>query len=145
MRTKRLYSSAALIILALLSSACRHNPSTATTPYQRVAVANGVLAKSNLTVVSGVISLQKSGVVPAAQAKTILQFCDLIANSSEGIRIVMVTPGDWQSQAAQIQKILANVNVSRWLSVSKVVNPQVLALFEAVSSSIALISQEVNK
>ena len=110
--TKRKFISRTLVpVLALalaLSGCAAKNPATINpqTPAQRMLVYNGVLAESNHALASGVIVLQKSGVLSVTQTSQILGYSERVANASNAVAVIQQAPGDWAKVGPQIKAIL---------------------------------------
>jgi hypothetical protein len=135
---------APLLVAALLLSACQHAVNTSPqTQAQKTAVYNAALAKANLAVASGAISLEQQKTLSVQQTGVLLNYTELVANASESIRIILSGSASWTDMAAQISKVLDTVNVQKWLSSSGLNQSEVVSLLSAVSSTIALIVTEV--
>lgn len=148
MRHNRKLAAPVALVLALLLVGCAKNPNTVPqTPFQRVAVYNGVLAESNNALTSGVIQLQKSGVLTTNQTLQVLDYTERVANASKAVAIIQQTPGDWSVDAAQIRVVLMAVsppgNFSAWLSDPQ--SKQVLDSLGGLQNALQIILAEVAK
>jgi hypothetical protein len=147
MRRKAVISVSLLLVL-ILAGCQKTTTVNLKTPAQRVAVYNSILAESNLSVTTGVIALQKSGVLTVAQTSTVLDYTGRVANASKAVAVLQQTPGEWTVVSKQIQTVLLAVlppsgNVATWLNGPQ--GNQVLATINSIQETIRLLIMEAAK
>ena len=132
MRHRKLIIPASLV-LALLLVGCAKNANTVPqTPFQKVALYNGVLAESNHAATDAAIALQKSGTLTVSQTLLFLNYTERVATASKAIAVLQQSSGDWPTVAAQIKILLGAVSppggFSDWLT-----GPQSKTLLDAMT------------
>jgi hypothetical protein len=135
------------ISLLLLTSCQKQVNTTPTTPFQKLAVYNGVLAEANRAVTMGVISLQKTKTLTVQQTTMVLDYTGRVANISNAIAVIQQSSNDWTIVSTQVQIILLQLppplDISKYLQFPK--GQSILTALTSLQDTIRLILQEVKK
>ena len=100
----------AIVMLAVLSSACIHKISGKVTPMERLTTDNALLAQINNTVEQGTEAVQSSGLLTTAQAAPVIAWTGQVAKAHLQITAIIskgssVTVSDYTTIQALIDQI----------------------------------------
>lgn len=115
------------------------------TPLQRVIKLNAEVAKTNLALEQITERLHAGGTINDQQARILIKISLGVAQTSDTIRLLTSSPGDWSSVATGILKSIDSLGLTAKINASGITNPQILMALQAVVSVVDLIRLEVRK
>jgi hypothetical protein len=126
----------------LITAACIHKTGVnRATPYERAVTYNTMLAQANNSIAKGVMTVEETGLLPAATANRILTFQRLVADDHQKLTKILGSGVDSAaSQAGDIQALLSEMRVQAGLLINSgglgIKNPETQQTFTADLNSL---------